>query len=353
MTFKRDTLQQIIDRTISDFELALPNGDVRIKGSTTFATALMHSKGTHGVLGYLDYLSRQILPTTADEEYLVGHGNMRDVPRKPAAKAKGSIQFTGSNGSTIPITTILQRSDGEQFSTDDQVTISAGVATVNVTALLGGLSGNTLSGDKLSLVSSISGVDAEATVQTGDIAGGSDIEEIEDWRMRILRRWRNPVLYGKTEDYVEWALEVPGVTRAWCFPKRSGPSTVGLTFVIDDGTVSSSIIPNSAKVAEVQAYIESVQPADPAVSVYAPAAVLLAPTIALTPNTSSVQATVQSELEDLLLRQGAPSSTLFLSEINEAISVAPGETDHVLSIIVANQIYDDAQIPVMGAITWL
>jgi len=353
MTFKRDTLQQIIDRAISDFEFELPNGDVRIKGSTTFATALMHAKGTHTVYGYLDYIAKQILPSTADEEFLVIHGDVRNVTRKKHAKAKGSVQFTGTNGSTIIIGTVIQRSDGEQFSTDSQVTISGGEATVSVTALLGGTSGNTSSGSILSLTSTIAGVNSGSTVQSGDIAAGADVENLELWRGRIVARWRNPVLYGKTEDYVEWALEVPGVTRAWCIPQRSGLGTVGLTFVNDDGTVSSSIIPNSAKVTEVQDYINNVQPADTIVTVYTPVAVTLSPTISLTPNTTTVQSAVQAELKDLILRKGAPSSTLYLAEINEAISVSPGETNHVLTVIVADQVYTDAQIPVLGGITWL
>ena len=39
---------------------------------------------------------------------------------------------------------------------------------------------------------------------------------------------------GDNDDYVAWATEVPGVTRAWCSPNGMGAGTVVVRFVRDD-----------------------------------------------------------------------------------------------------------------------
>ena len=40
--------------------------------------------------------------------------------------------------------------------------------------------------------------------------------------------------WGDNDDYVAWATEVPGVTRAWCSPNGMGAGTVVVRFVRDD-----------------------------------------------------------------------------------------------------------------------
>jgi len=43
---------------------------------------------------------------------------------------------------------------------------------------------------------------------------------------RYIDLYRQPPQGGDLFDYIEWALEVPGVTRAWCNPLGMGTGTV-------------------------------------------------------------------------------------------------------------------------------
>ena len=149
---------------------------------------------------------------------------------------------------------------------------------------------------------------------------------------------------------MQWALEVPGVTRAWVYPLEQGSGTVVVRFVRDG---DASIIPDAAAVALVQAHIDAVRPVTAAATVLAPVASPVNYQIQLTPNTAAVRAAVEAELRDLHLREAIPSGTLLLSHINEAISIAAGETDHVLVAPVANVSPGVGYIATFGSITWM
>ena len=58
------------------------------------------------------------------------------------------------------------------------------------------------------------------------INGGADIEDFGAFKARYLQVYANPPAGGNQTDYEEWALAVPGVTRAWCNPIGNGPGTV-------------------------------------------------------------------------------------------------------------------------------
>ncbi|MDO8706438.1 MAG: baseplate J/gp47 family protein, partial [Sulfuricaulis sp.] len=175
-------------------------------------------------------------------------------------------------------------------------------------------------------------------------------ETDDSLRARLQERLQEAPQGGSKADYVRWAKEVSGVTRAWCFPLEGGAGTVTVRFVRDDD--ATTIIPDAAEIAAVQAHIEEVRPTTSVPTVAAPAAVPLAFTIALTPNTVAVQAAVTAELAELIRSESYPGATLLLSHIRAAISAAAGENNNVLTVPAADVVYTDSQIGTMGTITW-
>ncbi len=349
MAFNRPTLPQLIERGAADIGTRLPSTDARLRRSVLGALARMHAGAVHGLYGYLDWLSRQILPDTADGEILARWANVWGVTRKAAAQAKGSVTLTGTNGAIVPAATVLQRSDGVEFTTDAEVTIAAGTAIAAVTASEGGTAGNTAAGSALTFVSPIAGVNSSATVTAAGLTQGTDTESDDDLRERLLTRIQLPPQGGTAADYVAWAKEVAGVTRAWCYPNELGVGTVTVRFTRDD---DASIIPDAAEVAAVQAHIDPLRPVTAALTVVAPIAVPLNFTITLAPNTAAVQAAVAAELADLLRREAEPGGTILLSHIREALSVAAGETNHVLTAPAADVTHTTGQLATMGTLTW-
>lgn len=312
--------------------------------------ARVHSGAAHGLYGYLEWISRQVIIDTADGDMLERHASIWGVERKSASPAVGNITVTGTNGAIVPADSTLARSDGAQYTTDAEATISGGTATIAVTAVEGGQAGNASAASSLSFDTPINGVSATATVAAGALTGGADVETDDDLRARLLARIQAPPHGGAQHDYVAWALEVPGVTRAWAYPAELGLGTVTVRFVRDD---DASPIPDAGEVTAVQEYIDSVRPVTADVTVVAPIAVPLNFTIDLTPDTAAIRAAVEAELRDLLLRESEPGATILLSHIREAVSLASGENDHILSAPAANVTHAVGEMATFGTITWL
>lgn len=351
MPFARPALQELVDRAVADIASRLQGGAPALRRSNLNVLAKTRAGGNHEIYGYLDWMFRQLFPDTAEGEYLQRWATIfLDVPQKQATFAAGPITLPGVNGAIVPAGTVLQRADGAEFTVDADATVSGGVASPTVTALVAGVAGNTDAGIVLSLVLPIDGIMGSGTVGAGGLVGGFDIESPDSVRYRLLTRLRRPPQGGADFDYVDWALEVPGVTRAWCYPKYLGPGTVGLCFVTDGAP--GGLIPDAATVAAVQSYVQARCSVIADLTVFAPAAVPLDFTIQLTPNTAAVQAAVQAELADLIGREATPGGTILLSHIDQAISNAAGETDHVLVSPATNVSVAAGQISVMGAITW-
>lgn len=353
MSFDRPNLQTIIARVVADIDARLPGADARLPFSNLNVLAYAQGAAVHGLYGFIDYLARQVFPDTADAEHLERWCAVWGVLRRAAAPATGNISFTGTTGSTVPAGTLLQRADGQQYQTTASLTLASGTGTVAAVAVVAGLSGCIDAAASVSLVTPIAGVNAGATVATGGLTGGTDIETDDALRERLLLRIRVAPHGGSQADYVAWALEVAGVTRAWVYPAELGPGTVTVRFVRDGDGTGSAIIPDVGEVAAVQSYLDALRPVTAALTVVAPVAVPLNFTIAgITPNTAAVKAAVQAELQDLLLREAVPGGTVLLSHIRAAISIATGETDYTLTAPAANVTNTTVNMSTMGVITW-
>ncbi|SNT29087.1 Uncharacterized phage protein gp47/JayE [Noviherbaspirillum humi] len=351
MPFNRPTLQTLIDRALADMNSRLPEGDSRLAASVLNVLAYVNGGAASGLYGYLDWLSAQLMIDTCEQEYLDRWAGIWGVTRTAAAPATGNVTLTGSAGATVPAGSLLQRADGQQFRTSADVTLSAGTGTAAVTSIASGAAANTAAGVVLVLVSPVVGVNSSASVATGGLSGAADAEADDALRSRLLARIQTPPHGGSSNDYLSWSLEVAGVTRAWVYPQELGAGTVTVRFVRDNDT---SLIPDAGEVATVQAYLDARRPVTAQVTVAAPIADTLNFQIqAVSPNTAAVQAAIQAELADLLLREATPGGTLYLSHIRAAISAAAGEANHVLVSPSADVVSATGHMPVMGAITWL
>jgi uncharacterized phage protein gp47/JayE len=340
--FNRPSLRELIARTLADVLSRLTvEEQLRRTDATVYARVLAGL--SHSLHGHLDWIASQVIYDTADAEILERWANLFGVERKPAEFAVGTVTATGAG--LIVQGTVYGRSDGAEFEVTAD-TMAPGA--IPLQAVVAGSAGNTAAGVKLSLLTPIAGVDTAATVVS--VTNGSDVESDASLRARLQLRLREPAHGGAAADYVSWALEVPGVTRAWVYPAELGPGTVTVRFVRDG---DPSIIPDAAEVLAVQTHVDALRPVTAALTVVAPVAVPLNFTIQLTPNSASVKAAVESSLRDLLTREAEPGATILLSHIREAISVAAGETDHLLTVPAANVAHATGQIATFGAITWL
>jgi uncharacterized phage protein gp47/JayE len=174
--------------------------------------------------------------------------------------------------------------------------------------------------------------------------GGTDQETDEELRARILLRIQSPPMGGDANDYVQWALAVPGVTRAWSFPNEIGVGSVTVRFLMDDLRASDDGWPTPTDILAVQTYIEKVRPVTVKdCFVVAPIKQFISLAIAnLVPNTSDVQAEIQLSLENMMRVKASPGQTIYSAWISAAIMNAP---DVISFNLITN---DDFVMPAPG-----
>jgi uncharacterized phage protein gp47/JayE len=350
MPFLRPSLPELRTRIEADIASRLGLGAL-LKRGVLKVLAAVQAGVSHMLHGHLDWNARQLMVDTAELEHLERWAAIWGVTRKSAAFAEGTVILDGSDGAIIPAGTLLQRADGVRYSVNAEVVIAAGMATASVTAVVAGVAGNEDPAVEITLVSPIAGVQTTAEIDAGGLVNGADSEPDEDLRGRVLARIQQAPQGGATSDYEAWALEVAGITRAWVRPEWTGIGSVGLLIVQDNDP--GSIFPAPEKVEEVQDYVDERRPVTADVLVLAPTAKVLNLTITLTPNTADVRTAVEDSLRSLLKREAEPGGTLLLSRIREAISVAAGESNHVLGAPLFDVGSNPNELIVPGTVTWL
>lgn len=354
--FVRPTYTEILDRVQSDIDARLEGVDSRLRRSPLSTIANVEAGTTHGLYGFIEFLSRQIFPDTAEVEYLNRWGVIWGVERLQAVQATGNLTLTGTNGTLVPAGTELQRSDLSIYTTDVNVTISGGTATVAVTADDPGENGNTLAGSVFTFVSPIGGVDSTAEVAVGGLTGGLNIEDDDSYLERILLKIQQPPQGGAEIDYIIWALAAnAAVTNVWVYPLEDGPGTVYVRFMAYGDTVDG--IPDAGLITIVQDYIDSKKPVTALVTVEAPIAQVQNFTIELTLIDGYVMGDVETAVEaviaDMLRRDAEPGGTIYKNILIENVLSTPGVFNADITVPSGNVTTDPTEIVTMGTITWV
>jgi uncharacterized phage protein gp47/JayE len=297
---------------------SLPGADALVPNSVLRVLSDNQGALCHLTLQYVDWLALQLLPDTAETEWLDRHGDIWLVNadgttgRKVAALASGSVTMTGIVGTVVP--------QGAQFvhnaisyETLEYITLAAASTPtpVFVRALDPGAAGNLEAGATMSLTSTVPGADGSATVVT--MEGGTDVENDDDLRIRVLQRIRQPPQGGATHDYIRWTLAVGGVTRAWCAALEMGIGTVTVRFMMDELRAADDGFPTLVDIEAVRAYLDTVRPvAVKDLFVVAPIRQFIDIYISdLVPDTTATRAAIEQSLKAMLLALTAPGQTIF------------------------------------------
>lgn len=333
----------------------LPGADATIPNSVLRVLSDGNAGLAHLNLLYLDWLALQLLPDTAESEWLDRHAQIWLGGRKAATFAAGTVTVTGINGTALPLAARMASGNGVEYETTQAITVGAGATVVAVQAIDAGVAGNQVAGAVLTLSQAVSGVDAAATVVT--MTGGVDAENDDDLRTRVLLRIRQPPMGGDATDYVEWALSVPGVTRAWSAPLEAGIGTVTVRFMMDElratTNPSTSGFPLAGDVAAVKAYLDTVRPvAVRDFFVFAPTPEPINYTITnLSPDTTATRAALEASVAAMLKEKAAPGQTIFNAWVAEAAMQAAGVVSFDLTM--ADHVMPNAgALAVKGTVTY-
>lgn len=346
MAYEIPTLPALIKRTEADFERNAPDA-LRRADAKVAARAL--SGAAYELYGFQNWIARQSNPATCDETMLLSWADWRlDDGPKDAVAAVGLASVAGSSGVLVDAGQLYQSKDGRRYVVSEAVKLVAGRANLKLIAEDVGALGN-IEGGTLTAVTPVTGVNPDAEIGAEGIVGGAEKESIEALRSRVQAAFKNPSKVGSGADFEEWALEVPGVTRAWALPRWMGPGTFGLAFVRDG---DPDIIPTASQVAEVQAYLDIKRPVTAEVYALASEAKALNFRVLLSPDSTALRVAVEQSLRDLIDDEGGPGKTLLNTHVRGVIRNTPGVHDYVLPEPAADVVMGPNQVAVAGVFAW-
>jgi len=347
MAFKRPTLAELIDRIDADQLSRLSPDQAALSSRLTRLMGNSNAGLVHGLYGYLQWLERQLFPETCDDENLVLHS--AGVPRRQPGVSTGPVVMSGAEGALVDAGTRLQVDDQEYEILASEL-ISGGSATVEVSAVAAGAAGDQSAGTELRLVSPLPGISSVGVVGDNGLSGGADLEAFESWRDRIIQRRARVPRGGAEGDWAAWALEVPGVTRAWEDPLGMGLGTIVIRIMADDA--SDGPLPSTQLLQAVFEHIEEQRNVQASVYVVAPATEEIRPRLWIDPDTAANRSLVEASLRDLVEREGEPGGTLLISRIRNAIGSVEGLSDYALETPTANVSYPVGTLPLWGGVEW-
>lgn len=364
--FARPGITTLRDQAIADVlvETGLPT---LLRRSPLRALAYAQAGLAYGQYGYLDWIARQSTPFTATGVFLEAWAALVNVQRKPASPATGTVVFAGTAGSYIPVGTLLRGAGGAGYVTTSAATLdSNGSGGATVQAQTPGSAHTLQTNNPLTLAAPLAGVQSSAVAQP--TTPGADPELDAPFRTRMLLRWASPPQGGDATDYVEWALEVPGVTRAWVNPIGAGEGTVVVYTMWDEaespggfpqGTDGVSPddwrgTPATGDQLTVAQHIYPLRPVTALVYSVAPAAYPVPFGIHTPSPVSAVsQSNVAAALEEVFLAAADPlSGTVPLGLFDQAITNALSTPLFTLTTPTTAITAPLGSLPILGTITW-
>jgi len=385
MPYSRPTLTQQRALVAADISGSLPGSDALLRFSSLNILGTVLAGLAQEQYGYTDWVSLQANPFTATDEFLEAWAALKNVFREAATQAglavPGQVTFPGSNGTSLPIGTPLVRGDGVGFTTTSAGVWSGSSVTVNAVANadptgLTGAFGNCAVGTVMTLGTAIAGITSTGSVTTA-FTGGADVEQDESLRSRMLQAYQNVPQGGAQKDYVTWALQVNGVTRAWCNPNGFGAGTIVVYPMLDVTEAANNGFPQGVSgVATLETrgtptatgdqlnvanWIYPLRPATALVYVYAPSQQVVNFSITGTGSFSAAtKALIASAIAGIFVLYGSPLSTVAgqngvidMSYINSAIAAISGTQGFVVTVPNGNIVGTTGQLPVLGTINWL
>lgn len=361
MPWNTPTLKNVRGLVRDSIRGRLPGADATIPNSVLRVMSDTQGALCHLTLQYVDWLALQLIPDTAETEWLDRHADIWLVNsdgttgRKLPTLAEGVVTLTGTiAGIVVPIASQLQGGNFVVYETTEVVSIaeSSAPSPVAIRALDPGTAGNADAGDSLILSTPPPGVIGEAIVVT--LTGGVDTENDDDLRERLLARIRQPPMGGDLTDYVAWAKAVPGVTRAWCAPLEQGIGTVTVRFMMDELRADLQGFPAGSDVNRVDAYLDTVRPvAVKEVYVVAPLPQRVDVFIEdLTPDTVSIRAAVEESLKEMLLLKAKPGQPIYAAWKFYAIQNTPGVDHFDLLFMQDDFMPSPGHLPVLGDVVY-
>lgn len=299
-----------------------------------------------------EWVLDQSFPQTAQGVYLDRHADMRGLSRLPAFKAVGTLRFSVDSPPALPMDipagTVCMTADERRFQTTDGVTLAVGETYVDAPAeaLEGGSGGNAVAGAVRFLTACP--VAVTACVNPAAFSGGSDAEDDEALRRRILDSYRRLPNGANAAWYEQTAMSHDGVAVARAVGRARGVGTVDVYIAGESG------LPGAALLEEVRSDLQERREIAVDVQVKAPETVPVnvSVAIAVAENAAFPEVKARAELAIANLFTGQLlGRPVRLAELGSRLYALEGVENYRFSSPAADLAADSTVLPVLGTLS--
>lgn len=288
-----------------------------------------------------------VMPDTSAGDFLSRMVEAYGLTRKTATKAVREGIFdkelsAGTRFSTSGDVVLI-------YAVSDLISSEDGTYTYELVCETAGKSGNECSGALLP-VEYINGL-GKAELG-GIVTAGTDEEDDESLRERLLAKVQLPSTSGNANDYYNWAMACSGIGAAKIFPLANGPGTVKVVVASEEKTAA-----DEALVKKVADYIETMRPIGATVTVTSARELTVSVTakVKLTSETTlaKAQSTFQNLVDTYLQSNAFQAEYISLAKMGSLLMDVTGVEDFSdlqLNGAVANITLEDEEIAVCGAV---
>ena len=299
-----------------------------------------------------DWVLDQSFPQTAQGTFLDRHGTMRGLERLKAVRSGGVLRFSVAAAPAmdiaIPAGTVCMTADERRFQTTDGVTLEAGQTYVDAPAeaLEAGGGGNAVAGAVRFLTACP--VAVTACVNPAAFSGGSDAEDDEALRQRVLESYRRLPNGANAAWYEQTAMSHDGVAAARAVGRARGIGTVDVYIAGENG------LPGAALLEEVQSDLQERREIAVDVEVKAPATAVVDVSAAIAVRAGAdfdeVKARAELAIANLFTGRmlGRP---VLLAELGSRLYALEGVENYHLSAPAADLAANSTVLPVLGTLT--
>ena len=202
-----------------------------------------------------EWVERQCFPQTAEGTCLDMHAQLRGLERRAATAAEGVLRFTVDTAADqdreIPSGTVCMTAGLVRFETVEDGVLQAGTtqADVRARALEPGSAGNVAAGTILTMA--VAPVGVSRCTNPEAFSGGTDQENDETLRARVLETYRRMPNGANAAFYQQGALSFEEVAAATVIPRPRGVGTVDVVVATASGA------PGAELLEELTAYFEA------------------------------------------------------------------------------------------------
>lgn len=237
MPFKVPSLAEVNRTVENNFSQAFYGSSGVLRAMVLKVVSKVVAGAVYMAVLFLSFIWKNSFVATADVDGLVRIGALRNMTPKPASPARGLIEISGPEGTSIAAgTVVVDEVFGNEYEILNSVTINevndqTGLGTITVQAYsIGFGSKYDLPENTVLTFRDIDIEDVTIKVAEGGLYGGVSVdvvvdgvekqwgETVEDYRNRLKKRVQNQTAGGNDVDYWEWAMSFSEVSDCFVVP---------------------------------------------------------------------------------------------------------------------------------------